>query len=163
MRYRSARLSFLRPLTAMLALAIFFGACAPGGEPTAADVAAADLQALADEVYDRRIANSPMMQMWQGLPVETLPDISYERAEADAAFAEAVLERLAAIDTEALPHDDWITWAVLERDARMTVEGLQYYWYSNALTPYSSAIGGLRRTASSWPGNAAYISSGLRR
>jgi uncharacterized protein (DUF885 family) len=128
-------------------------ACGPGTgtapDPTAEAVAALD--SIADDVWERRIADSPRLRMWQGLPVEALPDLSYEKAEADAAYAGSVLERLVAIDPALLPHDDWITWAVLERDARMTVEAFDYYWYTNVLTPYSSAIAGLRQIFQSRP------------
>jgi len=149
-RSRSLFLRSLLPGVLLLATACA-GERAP--EPAAEQVAA--LSAIADEVWERRIADSPQLRMWQGLPVESLPDLSYEKAEADAQFAQTVLDRLAAIDVAVLPHDDWITWAVLERDARLAVEAFDFYWYTNVLTPYSSGVSGLRELFQSRPLAAA--------
>ena len=131
------------PLT-LISLAMFVSACQPSAVP-APSVDAEVLAAVAVELWERQLDNDVYARLMEGLPVEQLPDLSYERAEEEAQFAQAVLDRLAAIDETGLEHDDWLTWAVFKRSAEMTVEGFQFYWYSNVLTPYSSAVAGLRQ------------------
>jgi uncharacterized protein (DUF885 family) len=133
------RLRLVASLVALLILAACQPAAAPDADPGAA------LDALADEVWERQLANNVFARLWKGLPFETLPDLSYEHAEEEAEFAQTVLDRLGAMDETALEHDDWLTWAVFKRNAEMTVEGFQFYWYSNVLTPYMSAVDGLRQ------------------
>ena len=132
------------PCLPALVIAMFVSACQPGAAPDPSAEADA-LATLADELWQRRLDNQPYARMMAGLPIEQLPDLSYEKAEEEAQFAQAVLDRLAAIDETALGHDDWLTWAVFKRDAETTVEGFQFYWYTNILTPYSSAVAGLRQ------------------
>jgi uncharacterized protein (DUF885 family) len=136
----SRRVSFL---TASLGVAMLVAACAPAATPDPSAGAEA-LAVLAAELWTRQLDNVAYVRLMEGLPIEQLPDLSYEKAEEEAQFAQAVLDRLAAIDETLLDHDDWLTWAVLKGNAEMTVEGLQFYWYSNVLTPYSSAVAGLR-------------------
>ncbi len=131
-------------LLALVGIAMLVSACQPDAT-TAPNVDAESLAALADDVWQRQLDNVTYVRLMEGLPVEQLPDLSYEGAAEEAQFAQTVLERLAAIDETELEHDDWLTWAVLKRSAEMTVEGLQFYWYSNVLTPYSSAVAGLRQ------------------
>ena len=77
--------------------------------------------------------------------LNSLPMPTLERAEADAAFSRGVLERLEAIDPDALEQQDRLTWEILHRKASLNVEALDHYWViTNVLTPYSSGIGGLR-------------------
>ncbi len=131
-------------LPALVGVAMMVAACGPAvGPDPGADAEA--LASLADELWQRQVDDVVYVRLMEGLPIERLPDLSYEKAEAEAAFAQTVLDRLAAIDEGALAHDDWLTWAVLKRSAEMTVEGFQFYWYSNVLTPYSSAVANLRQ------------------
>ena len=130
-------------IVTLFAAALFVAACQPAPPPVVADAEA--LAALADELWDRQLENNVSARLWKGLPVENLPDLSYEHAEAEAQFAQTVLDRLAALDETALEHDDWLTWAVFKRNAEVTTEGFQFYWYSNVLTPYMSAVAGLRQ------------------
>ena len=125
----------MRRLTS-LALLLAVG-CGPAADTVAPDPDTAALQAVADEVWERTLDTNIYARMWAGLPFETLPDLSYEEAQAGAEFSQTVLDRLQALDESALSHDDWITWAVLKRQAQMSIEGLQYYWYKTLLNPYS--------------------------
>lgn len=136
-------------LCLLLTLAACSSGAAPGPSPEA--VAVADLDALLDEVWERRLERDLSARLFLGLPVETIPDLSYEAAEEDAAFSQTVLDRLASIDAEALPHARWLDYAVLERDAEMTIEGLRYYWFTNVLTPYSSPLASLPRLLGGMP------------
>ena len=104
-----------------------------------------DLSAIADEVWQRQLEVDFRARAREGLPLDRIPLPTRERAEADAEFSRGVLERLDAIDADALDADDRITWEVLHRRAALTAEGLDHYWVvTNVLTPYSSTIGALR-------------------
>jgi len=96
-------------------------------------------------VWARQLENSPLTRLWEGLSIEKLQDPSYARAEDNARFSRTVLDRLGGIDPSALEHDDWLTYEVLRRDAEMTVEGLDCFWFGNVLTPYSTPLGELRQ------------------
>lgn len=135
--------------TALLATILLAAACT-GGEAPPSDPGA-EVRRIADDVWAYQLEHQPYARLLRGEPVETLPDLSYERAAAAAELARSTLERLAAIDEELLDHDDWLTYRLLERQARMTVEGLDYYWFTNVLTPYSSAAVGLRQLFQSLP------------
>src|SRR5262245_1868463 len=102
------------------------------------------LKSIADEVWARELENDPSTRARLGMPVETMPDPSYERAADDAAFAGRILERLKTIDAAKLSENDRITLAILKWRAEMTVEGLQHFWLRSPVTPYNS---GARATA----------------
>ncbi len=137
-------------LAAATAACVFAAGCTTAHDRARAE-ATARLQSLADEVWQYRLEHDPQVRLLQGIAVEKLPDLSYAAALRDAEFARSVLERLEAIDAGALAHDDWLTWALLRYDAEATVEGLRYYWFTNVLTPYVSAIGGLRQLFAAQP------------
>lgn len=107
---------------------------------------AADLAAVAEDVWQRQLEVDFRARVREGLPLDELPIPTLARAQADADFSRAVLDRLDAIDLDALGADDRITWEVLQRRAALTIEGLEHYWVvTNVLTPYSSPIGSLRQ------------------
>ena len=122
-----------------------------GDAPRASDAssasdATADLAAIAEDAWQRQLDVDFRARVREGLPLDRIPLPTLERAESDAEFSRAVLDRLAAIDMSALPADETITWEVLHRGASMTIEGLDHYWViTNVLTPYSSTIGELRQ------------------
>ena len=122
-------------------------ACTDAGQDqTAASSASAELAVIAEDAWQRQLEVDFRARAREGLPLDRIPLPTLERAQADAEFGRAVLDRLAAIDTGALNPDETITWEVLHRGASMTIEGLDHYWViTNVLTPYSSTIGGLRQ------------------
>jgi uncharacterized protein (DUF885 family) len=116
------------------------------GDGPMTDDPAETLAAVAEDVWQRQLEVDLQARAREGLPLERLPIPTLERARADADFSRTVLDRLAGIDVDALGADDRITWEVLHRDASTTIEGLDHYWViTNVLTPYSSAVGGLRQ------------------
>ncbi len=98
-----------------------------------------ELKSIADEVWSRQLEHDPAARARLGMPVEQMPDPSYEGASADAAFAGGVLERLKRIDPARLSEDDRVTLAILKWRQEMTIEGLQHFWLSSPVTPYNSA------------------------
>jgi uncharacterized protein (DUF885 family) len=113
-------------------------------EPPPPPSAAEWLDALAAEQWQRMLDRSPGLRIREGLPVTTLPDLSHQAAVADAEHAQGVLERLAAIDPavfhEAGDHERWLTYKILRWQARVTVEGLPFFWHGFQVTPYSSGF-----------------------
>ena len=122
-------------------------ACTDAGQDqTAGASASAELAAIAEDAWQRQLEVDFRARAREGLPLDRIPMPTLDRAEADAEFSRTVLDRLAAIDMGALSPDETITWEVLHRGASMTIEGLDHYWViTNVLTPYSSAVGGLRQ------------------
>jgi uncharacterized protein (DUF885 family) len=137
-----------------LLLALGTGACNPRA-PSASDEtsASAQLSALVDEAWDRQIEHSPFARIREGLPVSELPPFSYDSAETDAIYAQSLLDRLDAIDTAQLEHEDVLTAEILRWQASMQVEGLQYYWLQSLLTPYVNPLPGLQRIFAAQPLN----------
>lgn len=140
MRYRFLILILILLLSWVVALA-------PASTPQANEA----LRAIADAVWDRQLQNDITARLREGLPVESLPDISYAQARDHAEFARAIVEQLEALDPAALTHDDWITREILLFEERNTVAGLQYWGFLNLLTPYSSPIGSMRQILGSLP------------
>ena len=120
-----------------LALACGGTGSSPEVEKTAS---AMHLEQLADEVWQRRVADSPALRMLEGLPVEELPDLSYAKAEQDVEFARSILARLAEVDYAELSHNEVLTAEVIKWELGMQVEGHKYWWHFSVLTPYSSPL-----------------------
>ncbi len=90
------------------------------------DAASAELATVVDEVWNRTIERSPLLRLREGLRVTEIPELDYGGAEADAAYAQSVVDRLDAIDLSALPHDELLTARILRWQSAMEVEGLRY-------------------------------------
>lgn len=104
--------------------------------PPPAEGPAAALAAIVGEYWENWLDSSPDLRLQQGLPVRDLPDLTEERVRRDAAFAQALLDRLSRIDPAALEGEDWFTHGVLKRDLEMRVEGARHYWLSFPVVPY---------------------------
>jgi len=101
-------------------------------QPAASD--AATLKALVTD-YSAR----PAVTASRGLGV--LP--TFEQAKADAAWADQFLIRLRRLQPDRLSHDDWITYAMLERDADIARDASNYFWFQVPITPYASPLRGV--------------------
>jgi uncharacterized protein (DUF885 family) len=66
--------------------------------------------------------------------------LSLHAAQEHGRWAESVLERLAAIEPDALPADEWITWAVLQWEAKNAAARTRLFWHEVPVTPYSSPL-----------------------
>jgi len=116
----------------LAALLLLTAACATTNAPL-------ELKSIADEVWTRQLEHDPAARARLGMTVERMPDPSYEKAVADAAFARGVLERLNRIDAKALGENDRVTLAILKWRQQMTIEGLEHFWLRSPVTPYNSA------------------------
>ena len=95
-----------RPIGVAFAIACAWVGPALLAQPAAGD--AATLKALVSEYTARpAVAASRSLGVLQ----------TFEQAKGDAAWAEQFLVRLRRLQPDRLSHDDWITYAMLERDA----------------------------------------------
>ena len=120
---------------------LLMSACSLGSR----DTASAELTQLSADIWQRMLERSTAVRLREGLPIDELPPLTYQRAEEDALFSESVLQRAEAIGESGLTHDEIVTLETIRWDATMTVEGLQYFWLQSFLTPYSSPLPGLRQ------------------
>ena len=134
-------------IAALLVAALLSSACEPIGGPTVSDQGEASA-ALADVIaraWQHRLERDITARLFEGLPVERLPDLSYEAAAADVTVARSILLSIDAIDAEALDHDEWLSLEILRWQHQMIVEALDYFWHQSTLTPYASPLGSLRQ------------------
>ena len=126
----------LAPLAAFFALPLL-AACSVGDSRDGS--ADADLIAAAGNEYvDFVAARDPYLKFRRGEKVESFPDWTLEAAEADAAFARDLLDRLAGVDEEAIDHEDWISLRLLRWNLGMLVEAPKHYWADFNITPYAA-------------------------
>ena len=117
----------------------FVAALAACGPQSAHEHADADLIAAAgDEYLEFVAARDPYLKFRRGEKVEDFPDWTLEAAEADAAFARNLLDRLAGVGEEAVDHEDWISLRLLRWNLGMLVEAPKHYWADFNITPYAA-------------------------
>lgn len=116
-----------------LVLAALASGCVSTGGP-------GELKSSADEVWARRVEDDLSVRLRLGLPVEKMPDPSYEKAVADAAFARRILQRLERIDPAGLTAEERVTFGILKWQQQLAVEGLQHFYLQFQVTPYASAV-----------------------
>lgn len=72
--------------------------------------------------------DSPELSVWAGLPVDRLPDVSYERAKVRAQFARAMLYRLDEARVDALRQEQYVTWLALRWDMDLMSRAAAFHW-----------------------------------
>jgi uncharacterized protein (DUF885 family) len=98
--------------------------------------AAGSLQGLAEEYYGWLLQDDYYTRLKAGLPVERLPDLSLAKSQADAARAQALAARVAAVTETGLAHDDWLTRQLLLHQLGLTAKAPRFYWLEPVITPY---------------------------
>jgi uncharacterized protein (DUF885 family) len=104
--------------------------------PAPGDSASA-LDALAASYWQREVETNYYLRAQLGDPIETIRPLTYANADADAAFAQGILDGLGAIDAVKLDHDRWLTYRTLSYLAGNDVAGRTYYWLRQQATPYA--------------------------
>jgi uncharacterized protein (DUF885 family) len=107
------------------------------------------LQHIADEAWQHKL-KSPALRLEQGLPIEALPHWSQTQAEAEAAFARSILQKLAAVNERELGHDDGLTLAMLRWDAGNASQEARFFRLRSPITPYSMFLTGVHRVFQSF-------------
>lgn len=113
------------------------------------------LDALAEEVWQHTLERSPELRIREGLPVTELPDLSHRAALDEAAWSRGVLERLRTIDPAELEraggHERWLTHRILDWELGQRVEGVEHFWQTFQVTPYTWSFSGVGRTLGQVP------------
>ena len=95
------------------------------------------------DAWQYRLEHEPELRLQEGLPVESLPEISEESSRRDVAAYRAFLERLARIDAASLSHEDWLTWAVLDWELKQGVAAEDHLALLSLVTPYTLPLRGI--------------------
>lgn len=131
----------MKRILALTILVLPLLGAAPAAKPRPSQALAA---VLAE--YDKyELENDPGLRIQQGLPVKTLPDLSYEGARKRTAFYRSLRERLARIDPKGLTHEEWLSREILDSNLSAFTEGFPHFWDFFQLTPYSAPFRGLHQ------------------
>lgn len=117
--------------------------------------AAARLLAISDRFILRYAEWSPGLSMLLGERVTRMPQNSAEAAASLARSARALQQDMASIDPKDLLHDERLTFAMLEEQLELAVEGEQHFLHRFNVTPY--AVGLVFNSVVPWVlGNATF-------
>jgi len=102
----------------------------PPAPPGPADTlyALTKLQVALDDNFRYLQLGEPEIAVWAGSRVNRLTDVSQEKVKNDAQFARALLSELDAINVQALPEDDYVSWLVLRWDLDVVSGWPAFYW-----------------------------------
>lgn len=131
-------------LVFMLVSLVFLGSfCKKSSEePGVAETSQSSqiLKDAGDAYWDHMIAESLYLRMKQGLEITKLPDITFEKAQNEAAFAQSLMDRLESIHPEDLSHKETLTLDILKWALRDAIDGLDYFWFGFPVTPYATPL-----------------------
>ena len=99
--------------------------------------AAEALDVLADRYWQREVADDYSLRSQLGMPIETIKPLTYANADADAVFAQGILDGLKSINDADLDHDRWLTYRTLSYLATNDVANRTYFWLRQEATPYA--------------------------
>jgi uncharacterized protein (DUF885 family) len=98
------------------------------------------LSEISREYWQYTLRDSLDQRLKLGLSIADLPDVRFERSQADGRFAKSLIDRMAKIDPRQLTHDEWISYELLQSQNRGTLDGARYFWLRFQVTPYASPI-----------------------
>lgn len=129
-----------RALCVLALFGIHLGAAAAAPPETAPTKSAAILKKAGDDFWTWMQKENLGLRVRLGLPVDSLPDFSQKRVDANAAFGRGLLARLDKASEAELNHEEQLSLLVLREEARELVEEPGYYWLVFPCMPYSSPI-----------------------
>jgi uncharacterized protein (DUF885 family) len=101
------------------------------------DNATGALDVLADRYWQREVADDYFLRSQLGMPIETIKPLTYANADADAVFAQGILDGLKTVNQADLDHDRWLTYRTLSYLATNDVANRTYFWLRQEATPYA--------------------------
>jgi uncharacterized protein (DUF885 family) len=130
----------------VLFLTIFVVAAA-GAESTSSKVVAE-----AAEQYWQMLLREPGLRLREGLPVTSLPDVSYRHAAASAMEARKMLDLLSTVKASEITHDEDITLEELRWELNSLLDDEKYFWLKQTrlVTPYRSPVPDANRVLTTW-------------
>ena len=135
-RRPSGRHPASRGAAVALTFVVALAACGP--QPANEQAASALIASIGDEYLEFVADRDPYLRFRRGERVERFPDWTLEAAEADAAFGQGLLDRLAEVDEQAIQHEDWISLELLRWNLGLLVEAPEHYWADFNITPYAA-------------------------
>ena len=121
------------PVLALLGLIFLLGI-------VGSDTPNPELAKIENDYRQKVLKDEPYFRLKYGLPIEELPDVSFERQKSDAVFSQSILGRLSKIDPGSLSHEDLLSYEILEWQNRKQIDGVKYFWFLSPVTPYASRI-----------------------
>jgi uncharacterized protein (DUF885 family) len=122
-----------RPFLAVLVLFCVFSI-------VASDVPNATFTKIENDYWQHLLEEQAYFRLKYGLPIDRLPDPSYEAQKADAAYSQSILDRLKKLDPKSLGQEDFLSYKILQWQSEKQIEGIKYFWFQSPVTPYSSQI-----------------------
>ena len=122
------------PFCALLLIGLFSAGLAPAASPPQ------QLAKIAADYAARMVDQSPYLQMLEGRRVAAMPVHTWASARKNADYAKAQLAALASLNEDELGDQERLTLAMLERELRMSVEGLDHHWHDFGVTPYKAGF-----------------------
>ncbi len=124
------------PTALALAAAILLSCTGPPAEPAAEASTAALLDEIGRAAWQLDLDDNPWLQVKYGVAV-TFPDLGPEHAERRSAKAQALLDRLAGVEPEALDHSQWVILESLRWDLAIAADKARFYWLQFPIAPYT--------------------------
>jgi uncharacterized protein (DUF885 family) len=137
-----------RLLLSLSAFALLIARVGTTAEPSKSS---AIVSKAADDYWEFVERENLNIRVHEGLPVEHLPDISFEHLRANAEFARSLQKRLSAVAESELSHEEQLTVAILREEARVLVDAPERYWLTFPETPYASQFLGVNLVFASHP------------
>jgi uncharacterized protein (DUF885 family) len=122
----------ITPLVAALALALSLPSVG-GQEHAGLAQLAAELRARTGPGFWGDTGDGPIVR-------DRLRELSEAAEQEHADWARGFLKRVDAIESDALSHEDWITWSLLRWEAELAADGGAFYWHAPPIAPYSSPL-----------------------
>lgn len=131
----------MRRILSVLVVLGALPALARVAEPSTAGSRSSALVARAGDTYWAWIQKEDLsVRVRLGLPLESLPDFSLKKAEANAAVGRTLLAQLEKADEAELSHEELLSLWILREEARDLVEAPGYHWLTFPVTPYASPL-----------------------
>ena len=144
------------PAAAALAVAAALAAgtqwAAAAADSAERSSAASDALRKAQDSYTAFVEKENLsLRTRRGLPVDSLPDVSLEKAEKDAAFGRSIIQSLAGIRVADLTHEQQLSVEILRKEGRALEEGPSHWWLTFPLTPYTFQFLGVHPALAAHP------------
>src|SRR5215469_496168 len=112
----------------------------PGGGSSSALLAR-----ITNEYWQHQLQTQLYYRLQRGDRIDDLPDISEQRAKANAVFARHLLHELAAVKSTELDRQDWLTLEILRWRVQQETQWEKHYWLIFPISPSTSEISTMER------------------
>ena len=109
------------------------------------------LKQVAEEYWQHELQESLYLRIKFGLPITELPDPTLEEAKREAAFYKSILEKLQAVDSKEIDHEEFLSLEILKWECSQVVDLLPYFKFSSPITPYASSLSTIHQAFVTFP------------